>query len=302
MKKSWLCLAAVSVLAFCNSNFSIGFKTDLFTGLKVSYKGLSVEESYLSVNQEKLKKNEVDMGDKVFLYLREVQGFVEKEGRVYLGASMTVTGSGGETVIDRKDLYAQFDGSGVSPADAKFLSLALLVGDPMAVGKTYLWKTRIWDKNGKGEITSEVKVRVNPGVESKTDSPTGLKVANTGLDIEESYLAVGQERLKNNEVDMGTRVFLYLRGVGGFSPKEGRVYPGASMTVTGPDGETVIDEKDLYAQFDGSGVSVEDAKSLSLSLLTGSPMAGGKTYVWKARIWDKLGKGQITSEVKIKIK
>ena len=160
MKKAWLILATVSVLAFCNSNFSIGFKTDLFTGLKVSYKGLGVEESYLEVNKEKLKKNEVDMGAKVFLYLREVQGFVEKAGRVYPGASMTVTGPGGEMVIDKKDLYAQFDGSGVSPADAKYLSLALLVGDPMEEGKTYVWKGRIWDKNGKGQITTEVKIRI----------------------------------------------------------------------------------------------------------------------------------------------
>jgi len=160
MKKTWLFLAAVSVLPFCNSNFSIGFKTDLFTGLKVSYKGLSVEESYLAVNQEKLKNNEVDMGAKVFLYLREVQGFVEKEGRVYPGASMTVTGPGGEMVIDKKDLYAQFDGTGVSPTDAKYLSVALLVGDPMEGGKTYVWKTRIWDKNGKGQITTDVKIKI----------------------------------------------------------------------------------------------------------------------------------------------
>jgi hypothetical protein len=31
-------------------------------------------------------------------------------------------------------------------------------------------------------------------------------------------------------------------------------------------------------------------------------MEGGKTYVWKARIWDKNGNGEITAEVKIRVK
>jgi hypothetical protein len=51
-------------------------------------------------------------------------------------------------------------GGGVSPADSKYLSRALLAGDPMEEGKSDVWKGRIWDKNGKGQITTEVKIKI----------------------------------------------------------------------------------------------------------------------------------------------
>ena len=154
MKKPVIVLALLSVLAFCNSNFSVGFKTDFLTGLKVSYRGLDVEESYLAVNQEKLKSNEVDWNAKVFLHLKEVWGFVEKEGKAYPGASMTVTGPAGEMVIDEKDLYAQFDQGGCRRRTRNIFRSRCLSG--------LRWKGEKPTSGGRGYGTKTAKAKSPP--------------------------------------------------------------------------------------------------------------------------------------------
>jgi hypothetical protein len=159
-------------------------------------------------------------------------------------------------------------------------------------------KKRVWSLVGASLAVLAIAacdVKFSAGV--KKDLMTGLKVANSGLSLEDSYLSAGEQRLSNHEAELGTKVRIVFTGVSGFTAKEGKVFPGGSLKVTGPAGEVVLDNADMYAKYSETGVTEEQASELSVALTMGDPMEAGKAYHCVARLWDKNGKGQIVAEV-----
>jgi hypothetical protein len=149
-------LFLVLIVAGC----SVGVKKDLLTGLKVSNQGLGLEDAYLAVNSQKATSSEFPLNEVVDLVITGVDGYKEKEGRVYLGASMVLTDSKQDTVVNYPDLFAAYDSAGILPVDVKQVTLSLTIGSPMVQGEKYLWKSRVWDKNGKGEIVAETEITI----------------------------------------------------------------------------------------------------------------------------------------------
>jgi hypothetical protein len=149
-------LIAIFLISGCN----VGVKKDLISGLKVANNGLALEDAYLSVNGQKTSASEFSLKTEVDFIATGVKGFIEKDSMAYIGASMTIIDKNNKEIMSYPDLFASYDSTGVNPADAEQVTVMLTVGNPMVVGETYLWKTRIWDKNGKGEITSEMKITV----------------------------------------------------------------------------------------------------------------------------------------------
>ena len=131
---------------------------------------------------------------------------------------------------------------------------------------------------------------------------TGLETQASILSFDDCGLYVNQERLNTNEVNMGDDVDCVFSGVKGFEQQDGMCYIGASLLVTDGSGNEVFNEEDLFAQYDEEGINPQDAGSLSMTLMTGSPMESGQNYNWSMRIWDKRGKGEITAQVSVKLK
>ncbi len=134
------------------------------------------------------------------------------------------------------------------------------------------------------------------------DYKTGISVTNDGLSFDEYYLSVNGERLENNEVKLGEKVYLNFTGVDGFEEVNGAVFPGAAMQVTDRDGNQVLQEVDLFADYNTKGVDVADAENLSVSLIVGDPMVAGETYNWKVKFWDKKEAGEIRADLDIEVK
>jgi hypothetical protein len=148
-----LILMGAFILNACNS----GFKTDLMTGFKTSNNGLSYVDAYLSSDNVKLTSNEFVVGKTIHMYFSGSEGFVLKDGKVNLGASLFVTDSKGNKIEDNPDLFEAYTTAGVSPEDVKSLDLSIPIGEKFKTGEKYTWKSKIWDKNGKGVITGEVE-------------------------------------------------------------------------------------------------------------------------------------------------
>jgi hypothetical protein len=146
------------ITAGCGGGFSVGTKTDALTGLKINYKGLSVDDAYLVLDGSKLTSKSVPLGSEVVMYFTGVENFTSESGMTYPGASMLITGPDGFVLLDVEDLFSQYDGTGISKEDAAALSLSLSFGSPMEPGTAYTWKSRIWDKKGDGEIQAAVKL------------------------------------------------------------------------------------------------------------------------------------------------
>lgn len=158
MKTNYLLIlvAWALLLNACN----VGVNKDLLSGLKVSNNGLSYENAYLSRQHVKLTDNVFNTGDTIYLYMDGVKGYTEKDAMVYLGASLVVTDPQGKEVLNAPDVFSSYDQTGVTKEDASVMSLMLIVGPPMVSDVKYTWKSKVWDKNGKGTIDAEVEFKI----------------------------------------------------------------------------------------------------------------------------------------------
>jgi len=154
---SVLCISAVLFFLFsCES----GIKKDFTSGLKITNNGLSFTESYINVDGKKSTGSEFPLNSVVELHFEGVNGFTLENDMVFLGASMTLVDSKNTEILHYPDLFADYDSTGVSPIDAKLIYLSLSTASPMEAGEKYMWKTRVWDKKGKGEINTEMEISV----------------------------------------------------------------------------------------------------------------------------------------------
>jgi hypothetical protein len=157
--KRAFCLALIA-LVWCSCEFSAGTKKDLRTGLSVSNKGFSLEDSYL-VGPDNTRKadNKVPLNSTVAIVVQGIDHYVLKDGKAFPGLMLTVTDKDGKPVIDEQDLLAEYNG--VAETDAAVLRGTVTVGEPMRSGETYHVKMRVWDKNKfENEITAEVDIDV----------------------------------------------------------------------------------------------------------------------------------------------
>jgi len=148
-------------LIFAITACSVGVNKDLMTGLKVSNTGLSYEDSYLVVDNAKLTSNEVEMQSTVYLYVEGAEGFVEDEGKVYVGCKMLVLDMNNDTLYASDDLFEAYDADGfLAQTISEGLNANLTIGAPLGSGQTYAWKVKFWDKSGSGVINAEAELRV----------------------------------------------------------------------------------------------------------------------------------------------
>ncbi|SEO47154.1 hypothetical protein SAMN05192574_108204 [Mucilaginibacter gossypiicola] len=146
------------ILAGCN--FSRGVKTDLITGLKISYKGFGVQDAILlDAGGKKINSNKVQLNTKIAIAALGVEHYGLKDGKAYPGLSLLVTDKNGKTLLNAADLFENTEG--YAPAQAAQLQGTITVGSPMASGQSYHVKMHIWDKvTPTNEINADVDLIV----------------------------------------------------------------------------------------------------------------------------------------------
>ena len=152
------------VFFFCliisSCNFSKGVKKDLSTGLSASYSGFSIEDIYLSSEEQRLSNNSVAMGSKIYITATGVENFKVKDGKVYPGCTIILTDKGGKEMLNLPDAFSDLV-NGTTTPEAKTLQANITTGNPMAVGETYHLYVRFYDKNNKeSEIVANVDLKM----------------------------------------------------------------------------------------------------------------------------------------------
>ncbi len=134
------------------------------------------------------------------------------------------------------------------------------------------------------------------------DFKTTLSVkAKGGLSFEKTYISNGTEELKNNKIPDGTDCYIHVEGAKGFTESNGMVFIGCYLHITDKDDKTVLEYDDLLAEYDSTGISLEDSKYLSAHVSVGDPMVTGEDYDFSLRFWDKKGVGEINANMTIEV-
>lgn len=292
MKKLFLIPFFILFFILTNKSYSKNMKKDTKTGLELTLNKLEVSSFEVVVDGKPLPSNEVEFGAAIFLNLKSVAGFTRKGNLFFPGCEIKLLDSNGKEILFIKDAYEKNYSQGATGSD---LYTDLTTGDPMKIGETYTWKVRFWDKNGKGEINSEMKLKVKAN-QCKIDHKI-----EEGFSFLNLYLVSEKKVVMKNEFKSGETIYLYVTNLKGFNLKNNKVYPGWSITFTDSKGNVVIKNDDVFAN-QSEGFDLKNGDTFHMNVNTGNPIKSGETYTWKSILWDKNGKAKLTTETILKAK
>jgi hypothetical protein len=168
-----LMICSIIFLPSCEFNCSVGKKEEevkgtavvkdgarVYNNIELNSSGVKVSKAYLLLQDGKRvpDDNFVDFKKPVKMQLIIDEGWIEKEGKVMLGASEKITAEDGTVVLDEQDLFEKYP-DGISAADAKsiYLSAALKLKEGAAPA-SFTVSFKVWDKNGDGYVEGNYKL------------------------------------------------------------------------------------------------------------------------------------------------
>ncbi len=101
----------------------------------------------------------------------------------------------------------------------------------------------------------------------KSKIRNGISIQAKGINVEQAFLITDDDNLlpEDNKVKVNQKVRLRLVA-SGWTEKDGRVFVDASEKVETSDGTVILNEKDLFRDYQ-DGISPEDAKLITLSVV-----------------------------------
>ncbi len=135
----------------------------IINGINLYVKGFKIKDAYL-IFEDGTKvpsDNKIGLSQQVNLRIILTTGFKEEDGKVYPGGTETIVLSSGEKILESDDLFAAYDITGVSPADAKYLTFKAVITEMKDKTKFITVSFRVWDKKSKAnEITGSYKLYI----------------------------------------------------------------------------------------------------------------------------------------------
>jgi hypothetical protein len=122
---------------------------------------------------------------------------------------------------------------------------------------------------------------------TNTDFTTGLSYNYNGFGVGDVVL-VGpdNQKMNSNKVNLDTKIAIVATGIEHYGLKDGKAFPGMSLSVSDKNGNTMLKSNDLFEGDEGH--APEQASELRGSVTVGNPMKAGQTYHVKLHIWDKV--------------
>lgn len=280
----------LSLLLCLSCDFSRSVEKDLVTGMVTRGNGLTCEDVTITVNDEPIQSTRFTYGEIFHVNFNNMEGFVSVENHVYPGMSLFVTNQNGDTVLLKRDLYAEYtEGLDLSPLQ---MITTVTLADPIHSNGTYTLEVNIWDKKGDGKYTFELDFSVVPNDQ--------IKVESDQLSYREIYLYSEQSRkvITDQRAHFDENIYILIEGLEGFVEEDGSLSVGLGMKVADADGNLIIDEEDLL----GGGVYSFEQVHSQLSahfILTGSQVKNPLHVETVA--WDKHGAGRINISTQLQI-
>lgn len=137
--------------------------TQVKNGVKFTANGFKVSEAYLVLDDESLvpEDNKVKLNQNVNLVLIIDEGWAVTDGRVYPGSKQQIKLNTGVEILNSEDLFAAFDEAGVSPEDARYITLNATITEIKDKKKNYvIVNFNVWDKKGSSTIKGSYKLYI----------------------------------------------------------------------------------------------------------------------------------------------
>jgi len=125
------------------------------------------------------------------------------------------------------------------------------------------------------------------------DVLTGLNTLGDGLSCDDVYISDGENKLSRNTFTYGEKFYLNFDNIEGFNRIANSAFPGMQLYVTDQEGDTVLKNSDLYAEYT-DGIDI-DPLLLQTNLTVADPIHSINEYTLQINIWDKKGKGTFTA-------
>ncbi|MBD1384307.1 hypothetical protein IDJ75_03380 [Mucilaginibacter rigui] len=133
------------------------------------------------------------------------------------------------------------------------------------------------------------------------DLKTGLSSSYYGFSVEDVFLAnSSKERLSSNKIPLNSTFLILATGVGNYTLKDGKAYPGCEITIKDKSGKTVGHIDNAMSDISSSGLPPEGATTLSARVTLYPPFVAGETYHVSVRFFDNQNeKNKITADIDI---
>ena len=130
--------------------------------IRFTSKGFKVSEAYLTFDDESMvpDDNKVALNQNVNMVLIIDKGWTESEGRVYPGSRQVIKLNNGVEILKSEDLFAAFDETGVSPDDARYITLNATVTEIKNKANYVIVNFNVWDKKGSSTISGSYKLYI----------------------------------------------------------------------------------------------------------------------------------------------
>ena len=287
MKKTLFTTFLILIIASCSFNESV--KIDLTTGLSSKGSGLSCEDVYLTVSDEKVTRNVFTYGEVIEINFNGIEGFTHKGKEVFPGMKLLVLDKKGDTVLYNADLYADYtDPITKSPL---LLVSKLTIGNPMRSNQSYTATVHLWDKKGKGTFDTKL--------EFSTVSNKSIKTTTNGLTANEVML-YNQEAgtpIVSDKIPYDSKITLVFDDLKGYRSENGICEFGLRMVISDNNGEVLLSEDDLL-----EGVTLDESEPNKQILGSFTLPSGVKGPIkLEVIVWDKIGTGKITSTATLEL-
>ncbi|MDF1549918.1 MAG: hypothetical protein P1P88_18980 [Bacteroidales bacterium] len=290
MKTNYLLIIMLFLFIY-SCDFRKSVNKDLITGMTSVGNGLSCEDVYLSVGEEKINRKTFTYGENIVWNFDGVDGFKKTGNFSFPGMQMTVTDSKKDTVINYSDLYAEKDaGVDLSPL---LLTSFLTMANPIHSNNNYTIYIKIWDKKGEGTFTATMDFEVVPD--------KAIEIEKNILSYNELYL-FSEERKKviiGDEARLNEKIYFIIEGLEGFTEQDGKVYIGMNMKATDASNTVLLDETDMLGN---EAYDPADLKSQVLGNFLFRDPATKNPVTCELEVWDKKGEGKLKAKVMLNIK
>jgi hypothetical protein len=138
-------------------------------------------------------------------------------------------------------------------------------------------------------------------VGSNKDLSTGLSSSYNGFSVKDVFLAdTAGKHLSSNKIPINSTFFIIANGIGNYTLKNGKAYPGCEITINDKNGKLMGHLPDAMAEISKDGLEPSVAAALSANVTLSPPLVVGEPYHVAIRFFDKENeKNKITADVDV---